>query len=109
MNQKAVADKLLEEFGVSYSLSTISRVMKVKGIPHKKTNKFYKKAKLVSTHPDGRIMPLPTPERVDDTAYTSMSRGPVMSRSAYVSPYASPVVMEAGSSSAGEVPVIYPN
>ncbi|KAH9210998.1 hypothetical protein DL95DRAFT_194524 [Leptodontidium sp. 2 PMI_412] len=109
VNQKAVADKLLEEFGVSYSLSTISRVMKAKGIPHKKTNKFYKKAKLVSTHPDGRIMPLPTPERVDDTAYTSMSRGPVISRSAYVSPYASPVVMEAGSSSAGEVPVIYPN
>ncbi|KAG4433555.1 hypothetical protein IFR05_010951 [Cadophora sp. M221] len=84
VNQETVADKLLEEFGVSYSLSTISRVMKVKGIPHKKTNKFYKKAKLVSTHPEGRIMPmpLPAPERVDDKVYTSMSGGPAMSGSA---------------------------
>merc|ERR1712144_35674 len=63
-DQKAICDKLEERFGLRYSQSTVSMLMKIKRIPHKRTNKFYKKAKLVSTHPDGEIMPLP--ERVAD-------------------------------------------
>lgn len=71
-------------------------LMKIKRIPHKRTNKFYKKAKLVSTHPDGEIMPLP--ERVADRRL--LAEG-VMLSAPYVSPYAQFVV---ATCSSGEVP-----
>ncbi|PVH87472.1 hypothetical protein DL98DRAFT_509732 [Cadophora sp. DSE1049] len=91
-DQKAVCDKLEESFGVRYSQSTVSRLMKVKGIPHKRTNKFYKKARLVSTHPDGEIMPLP--ERVEERP--CVAEGVVVS-APYVSPYAQPIAARSSS------------
>ena len=101
-DQKAICDKLEERFGVRYSQSTISRLMKIKGIPHKRTNKFYKKAKLVSTHPEGEVMPLP--ERLADRRLLADG---VMLSAPYVSPYANFVV---ATSSSGEVPqVIQPS
>ncbi|KAK0119865.1 hypothetical protein ONS95_011295 [Cadophora gregata] len=90
-DQKAVCYKLEEVFGVRYSQSTVSNLMKVRGIPHKKTNKFYKKAKLVSTHPNGMIMPLP--EIMEDR--TNVIEGVVSAP--YVSPYAGPVVATSSS------------
>jgi len=95
-DQKAICDKLEERFGLRYSQSTVSMLMKIKRIPHKRTNKFYKKAKLVSTHPDGEIMPLP--ERVADRRL--LAEG-VMLSAPYVSPYAQFVV---ATCSSGEVP-----
>lgn len=63
LGQKAVSDCCLEKFGVRIGQSTISRLMKGRGIPHKRTCKLYPKTKLVSTHPDGIIMPVSS-ERV---------------------------------------------
>ncbi|KAH7410966.1 hypothetical protein BKA64DRAFT_741590 [Cadophora sp. MPI-SDFR-AT-0126] len=89
--QKAVCDELEEKFGVRYSPITVSRLMKVKGIPHKNTNKFYKKAKLVSTHPDGEVMPLP------ETVEEGLRVADGVVYEPYFSPYAQPIA--AGNSS----------
>lgn len=112
VDQKTVGDRLEKDFGVTFSQSTISRLMKVKGIPHKKTNRYYKKARLVSTHPDGRVMPLPE-EREMETLGGRMGEGEglsiyqalVMAAPDYVSPYAAPPRVAAGSSSGVEVPM----
>lgn len=58
-NQKTIGTCILEHFGVQFHQSTISRLMKTNAIPHKQSNRWYKKSKLVSTHPEGKIAPLP--------------------------------------------------
>jgi len=83
LDQKGVCEVLLEQFGVQFGQSTISRLMKNKGIPHKRTNKFYKKTQIVSTHPEGQVMPLPN-ERMAATALSVLT---MSNDKPYTSPY----------------------
>ena len=102
LDQKGVCEVLLEQFGVQFGQSTISRLMKNKGIPHKRTNKFYKKTQIVSTHPEGQVMPLPS-ERMAATALSVLN---MSNDRPYTSPYApanSSAVMNSASTYDGDM------
>ncbi len=87
LDQKGISEVLFGQFGVHFGQSTISRLMKNKGIPHKRTNKFYKKTKLVSTHPEGQVMPLPSERLAAAVALTGMTMP--NGGGSYSSPYSS--------------------
>jgi len=55
LDQKGISEVLMERFQLKIGQSTISRLMKDKGIPHKRTNRLYRKTKLVSTNPEGKV------------------------------------------------------
>ncbi|KAE8449231.1 hypothetical protein EG329_008398 [Mollisiaceae sp. DMI_Dod_QoI] len=89
LDQKTVGKEIEGKYGTSFGRSTISRLMKKNGIPHKRTNQFYRKTKIVSTHPDGYVMPLEraTQEtRNVDDQFAGLSA--VASVTEYSSPYA---------------------
>ena len=58
LDQSAVSDYLFDEFGVRLCQATVSRIYKKNGIPHKVSNKLYKKSKLFTMNPDkpGRVV-----------------------------------------------------
>lgn len=110
LDQKGISACLLQEFGVVLGQSTVSRLMKANGIPHKQSNKFYRKTKLVSTNPEGKVMALPL-ENQDEgrdineegdemhLAASALSQLPGLGLlqsegESYKSPYAAPTVVQ---------------
>jgi transposase len=93
-DQKKISQACEEEFGVKIGQSTISRLMKRNGIPHKQSNRLYKKTKLVSTNPEGKVMPLPVVADVEgqsgrEIAASALSQLP-LAQGNYRSPYHQP-------------------
>jgi transposase len=81
LDQSAISDYLLDEFGVRVCQATISRILKKNGIPHKISNKLYKKSKLFTTNPDGKVMVEDNAREVAASALSSLPNG------VYKSPY----------------------
>jgi transposase len=92
-DQKKISHACEEEFGVKIGQSTISRLMKRNGIPHKQSNRLYKKTKLVSTNPEGKVMVLPLAEverqSGREIAASALSQLP-LAQGSYKSPYQQP-------------------
>ena len=92
LNQKAVSDILYEQFGKRLCQASISRIYKKHGIPHKISNKFYKKSKLFTTHPTGQVMVADNSREIAASALSSLPNAVVASFQAgaertYQSPY----------------------
>jgi len=88
LDQAALSDYLFDEFGVRVCQATISRILKKNGIPHKISNKWYKKSKLFTTH-GGQVV-IEDPSRT--LAATALSELPTSSYESYKSPYGSKAV-----------------
>lgn len=84
LDQSALSDYLFDEFGKRVCQATISRILKKNRIPHKISNKLYKRSKLFTTQ-EGQT-------RVEDTsralAASALSELPTASYDSYKSPYA---------------------
>jgi transposase len=87
LDQSAISDCLFEEFGVRVCQATISRLLKKNGIPHKISNKLYKKSKLFTTTAEGKPMPVEedNSREVAASALSSLPNG--VYGSSYKSPY----------------------
>jgi hypothetical protein len=55
LDQSAISDYLFDEFGVRVCQATISRLLKKNAIPHKISNKLYKKSKLFTSAVEGKV------------------------------------------------------
>jgi transposase len=84
LDQSAISDYLFDEFGVRVCQATVSRLLKKNGIPHKISNKLYKKSKLFTTNPEGKVMVEDNSREVAASALSSLPT------SMYESPYKSP-------------------
>jgi transposase len=84
LDQSAISDYLFDEFGVRVCQATVSRLLKKNGIPHKISNKLYKKSKLFTTNPEGRVMVEDNSREVAASALSSLPNA------LYESPYKSP-------------------
>ena len=84
LDQSAISDYLFDEFGVRVCQATVSRLLKKNGIPHKISNKLYKKSKLFTTNPEGRVMIEDNSREVAASALSSLPTA------LYESPYKSP-------------------
>ena len=94
LNQKAVSDVLYEQFGKRLCQASISRIYKKHGIPHKISNKFYKKSKLFTTNPMGQVTVADNSREIAASALSSLPTAVVASlqadaQSTYKSPYGS--------------------
>jgi len=92
LNQKAVSDMLYEQFGKRLCQASISRIYKKHGIPHKISNKFYKKSRLFTTHPTGQVMVVDNSREIAASALSSLPTAMVASlqtgaQNTYKSPY----------------------
>lgn len=90
MDQKAVGKEVAARFRKSFGQSTVSRLMKNNGIPHKQMNQLYKKTRMISTHPEGYVMPLEEAERAGSSANQLVQLAIVASATEYKNPYALP-------------------
>jgi transposase len=72
LDQAAVSDFVFDEFGKRISQTSISRIYKNHGIPHKISNKLYKKSKLFTTHPNGQIMTVDNSRELAASALSSL-------------------------------------
>jgi hypothetical protein len=84
LDQSAISDYLFDEFGVRVCQATISRMLKKNGIPHKISNKLYKRSKLFTTNPGGKVM---GEENSREVAASALSSLPM---ALYETPYKSP-------------------
>ena len=84
LDQSAISDFLFDEFGLRVCQATVSRLLKKNGIPHKISNKLYKKSKLFTTNPEGKVM---LEDNSRDVAASALSSLPT---AMYESPYQSP-------------------
>jgi transposase len=84
LDQSAISDYLFDEFGVRVCQATVSRLLKKNGIPHKISNKLYKKSKLFATTLEGKTV---VEDREREVAASALSELPTAS---YESPYKSP-------------------
>jgi transposase len=84
LDQSAISDYLYDDFGVRVCQATISRLLKKNGIPHKISNKLYKKSKLFRT--DGE----PKARRVEDPREVAASALSELPSTAPINPYKSP-------------------
>ena len=84
LDQCAISDYLFDEFGVRVCQATVSRLLKKNGIPHKISNKLYKKSKLFTTNPEGRVIVEDNSREVAASALSSLPTA------LYESPYKSP-------------------
>lgn len=85
LDQSAISDYLFDEFGVRVCQATVSRLLKKNGIPHKISNKLYKKSKLFTTNPEGKVMVEDNSREVAASALSSLPTA--MYESPYKSPY----------------------
>jgi transposase len=87
LDQSAISDYLFDEFGVRVCQATVSRLLKKNGIPHKISNKLYKKSKLFTTNLDGKSTAVDecTSREVAASALSSLPTA--MHRIPYKSPY----------------------
>ena len=83
LDQSAISDCLFDEFGVRVCQATISRMLKKNGIPHKISNKLYKKSKLFTTAPGGKTVPV----EVDNAREVAASALSSLPNGTYKSPY----------------------
>ena len=72
LDQSAVSDHLFEQFGKRLCQATISRIYKKNGIPHKISNKLYKKSRLFTTHPEGQVLTKDTSREIAANALSSL-------------------------------------
>jgi len=84
LDQSAISDYLFDEFGVRVCQATVSRLLKKNGIPHKISNKLYKKSKLFTTSPEGMVMVEDNSREVAASALSSLPTA------LYESPYKGP-------------------
>jgi len=83
LDQKAISDYLFDEFGVRVCQATISRILKKNAIPHKISNKLYKKSKLFTTDSEGKV----TPVAEDNSREVAASALSSLPNGVYKSPY----------------------
>lgn len=83
LDQSALSDYLFDEFGKRVCQATISRILKRNGIPHKISNRLYKKSKLFTAQ-EGQV-------RLEDSsralAASALSELPTAPYESYRSPY----------------------
>lgn len=91
LDQSAISDYLFDEFGVRVCQATISRMLKKNGIPHKISNKLYKKSKLFTTNPEGKVMAEDNSREVAARALSSLPTA--MYEIPYKSPYPPPELL----------------
>ena len=83
LDQSAICDYLFDEHGVRICQATVSRLLKRNGIPHKISNKLYKKSKLFTTN-EG--------QQVAEEGFRNMAGSlSIASHETYRSPYTSTV------------------
>jgi transposase len=87
LDQGALSNYLFEEFGRRVSQATISRLLKKDGIPHKISNKIYKKSKLFNTQSEDQAKDVDNSMKV---AASALSELPVNSYPNYKGFYALP-------------------
>jgi len=56
LDQSAISDYVFEQFGVRLCQATVSRILKKNGIPHKISNKMYKKSRLFITNGERQVI-----------------------------------------------------
>ena len=83
LDQSAISDHLFHEFGVRVCQATISRMLKKNAIPHKISNKLYKKSKLFTTDSKGKPMPV----KADNSREVAASALSSLPNGVYKSPY----------------------
>ena len=92
LDQAALSDFLLDRFGKRVCQATVSRMLKKNGIPHKISNKLYKKTKLFTAN--GTLAPVEV--RSKGVTTKASPDLPAVSHENYKSPYA-PAVMSSSS------------
>lgn len=55
LDQSAISDYVFDEFGVKICQATVSRLLKRNAIPHKVSNRLYRKSKLVTANERGSV------------------------------------------------------
>jgi transposase len=88
LDQSALSDYIFDEFGKRVCQATISRMLKNNGIPHKVSNKLYKRSKLFVTQHEGKGKVAVTEDSSRELAASALSELPTASYDSYKSPYA---------------------
>lgn len=88
LDQSAISDYLFDEFGVRVCQATVSRLLKKNAIPHKISNKLYKKSKLFTTNLEGKTVVEDLGDKEMEVAASALSELPTaLCESPYKSPY----------------------